>query len=97
MSMMLPEGMPPPRMMGGPPPPPPPEQTGGGSYEDALRTILDLVRAATALADDDKSALTMEKVSSLLQTDLADQQKETEGMLQGKMSPRLMRQAYSGG
>lgn len=78
-------------LMGQPGPSAPP------AYSDVVRQILELCRVAVQLADDDESAMVMERVTSLLQAELAAEQKEEQGALSGRLSPRLMRRAYGGG
>jgi hypothetical protein len=76
---------------------------GGGSAEEPeppadpselLREMLSLASAYRDSEEDDEDLLVIEKVGTLIQQLLANQQKESDGMLQGKSSPRAMRRAY---
>lgn len=94
---------------GGPPPggpadvptpgdtPDPSAQGGGGAdHGQAIRDILDQVRAAAQSSDDQEESLTWEKISTLIQQILAKQQKQDQELLQGKLPPQAMIRALSG-
>jgi hypothetical protein len=86
-------GAPPPTQ--DPPPEPPPEQSSGNAAGVALlQQILGDVQRYIDGEQDEEDKLTGEKVTSLLQQLLAKNQKETDGLLQGKMSPAAMRGAF---
>lgn len=75
---------------------------GGGEEEapsapaDLLRDMLDLAAQYREGEDDDEDLLQIEKVTTLIQQLLANNQKESDQMIQGKMSPRGLRKALSG-
>jgi hypothetical protein len=62
---------------------------------DILRQMLELASDYRSVEEDDEDLLSIEKVTTLIQQLLAKQQKEADGMLQGKASPRAMRRAYA--
>lgn len=65
--------------------------------EDYLRQALDLVREyAQEHQVDDELTLKAEKITTLIQEILAGSFKEKQDALGGKMSPRVLQQAYSG-
>lgn len=82
---------------GGPQGPPPGPQDQGGSHSDQIRELLDLAREVAANADDDIEAATLEKVTTMLAQILADQQKQDQGLVQGKMDPRALTRALKNG
>jgi uncharacterized protein YqeY len=79
-------------MMGAPQAPP--EEEGPGDVTDIIREALDLVRQYADQEQDEQNILLAEKISTQLQTILANEEKDQMGMLQGKASPRLLKQAY---
>ena len=87
-------------LLGGPPESiqvsPPEEEGPSGDPAGILRDILDLCREYQNVEQDDEDLLQIEKVTTLLQQLLANNQKEADGMMQGKMSPRGLRKALSG-
>ena len=99
MSQMEQGGLPPElmAMMGGAPPAeaPAPEQ-GGGDITDLIRQALELVRQYAAQEESEQGTLDAEKITSLLQGILAQEEKELEGAMQGKASPKMLRSAYGG-
>lgn len=80
-------------MMGGPPQAPLEEEE-PGDVTDIIREALDLVRQYADQEQDEQNILLAEKISTQLQTILANEEKDQMGMLQGKASPRLLKQAY---
>lgn len=95
---MVPEGGAPPELMamlgGGAPP----QQQGPPAPADGqelLRQAIQVVRQYIESEQDDEDKLAGEKVTSLLQQILAKQAKEQDDLLQGKMSPRGLRQALA--
>ena len=78
------------------PAPPMPGGDEGGDVLDLIRQALELVRQATASASDDMEALEYEKITTLLTKRLADEQKQQDDAMQGKASPRMLRQVYQG-
>lgn len=89
--------------MGAPPPdpasngpPPDPAAASGGSTSEILQQMIDLAKSYLDTEQDQEDLHTMTKVLAQLQSYLAREQKEEDGMMQGKMSPKAMRSAYSG-
>jgi hypothetical protein len=83
-------GAPPPEQ----PPPGPPPAAGNEGGVALLKQAIDTVRQYIEGEQDEEDRLAGEKVTSLLQQILAKNQKETDGLLQGKMSPAAMRGAF---
>ena len=81
-----PQGLPP----EGPPPEGPEES---GSHADMIRDILNAAREAAQVADDEQEALTWEKITTMIQQILAQQEKQDQDMMQGKISPAALRRA----
>lgn len=77
----------------GPPQGPPAEGPDAGDHSGLLRDILDMVRQAAQQADDEQEALTLEKVSTMMQQILAQQEKQDQELMQGKMNPAALRRA----
>ena len=89
--------------MGGPPdqiqvagPAPAEEEEAPSAPSDILRDMLALAQQFRDGEEDDEDLLQIEKVTTLIQQLLANNQKEADGMMQGKMSPRGLRKALSG-
>ena len=80
---------------GGMMPEPPGDDT--GDVLDIIRQALDLVRQYADQEQDEQNTLLAEKITTQLQTILANEEKEQMGALQGKASPRLLKQAYGVG
>jgi hypothetical protein len=82
--------------------PPAPEESSGRMDWAAMpeakhfMTLLDGARALIPKIDSEQDRLMLEKVTTMLQQIKASEEKEQEGMLQGKASPRQMRRAYGG-
>lgn len=72
---------------------PPAEGPDAGDHSGLLRDILDMVRQAAQQADDEQEALTLEKVSTMMQQILAQQEKQDQELMQGKMNPAALRRA----
>lgn len=70
----------------------PAEDTGASK----IKEIISMVRAYAEQENDEENILTAEKITTMLQQILAAEQKDTEGMLQGKVSPKALRRAYGG-
>jgi hypothetical protein len=83
---------------GGPEGPPagPPAPEGGGSNVDALQAALEALTAYVDGEDDEIHIQTALKCLAQLQSILADEQKSSDDMLQGKSTPRALRKATSG-
>lgn len=102
MSMMMPPGdqfaAGPPGLQGGPFAAPPEEglEEAGGDPAELYRQILDLLAQARQSEDSEQDRLSLEKVSTLIQQLLADEEKEEDEAMAGKMSPSLLRRAYGG-
>jgi len=63
-----------------------------------LREALENIRAFNANPDVDEVETEQgEKITSLIQSILAGVQKDEEGLMQGKMTPRAMSRSYGGG
>jgi len=61
-----------------------------------LRDALDSIRKFNAAPEvDEVETETGEKVSSLIQSILSGVQKDTEGLMQGKLNPRAIGRAYN--
>ena len=106
MSVMQPEMMPPEMMGGGMPPGMPPEMgmmgefppgMGGpppqesGADPELLQQILDLFDSYRQNQQSQQNLLMAEKARTLVQQILASEEKEMDGMLQGKLSPGAIR------
>ena len=68
----------------------------GPDGQALLRQAIATVRQYIDSEQDDEDKMAGEKVTSLLQQILAKQQKEQDGLLQGKMSPGAIRGALGG-
>lgn len=68
----------------------------GDSGASIVKQIISLVRQYAEQEEDEQNVLSAEKITTMLQQILANEQKEKDGMLQGKMSPAAMRKAYGG-
>lgn len=82
-------------MMGGGQPfseEPPAEEASGSSL---IKDIISQVRSYIEQEDDEENVLTAEKITTMLQQILASEQKEADGMMQGKVSPKALRKAYA--
>lgn len=71
-----------------------PEEGGDGASK--IKEIISMVRAYAEQENDEENILTAEKITTMLQQILAAEQKDAEGMLQGKVSPKALRKAYGG-
>lgn len=69
---------------------------GGESTVDILNRMIQDAQDYLSVEQDEEDKLTMAKVLTMLQGYLAKEQKESDQAMQGKASPRLMRQAYGG-
>lgn len=76
--------------------PPVPEQSEGSGPLDILRAALAKVREYIQQENDEANILEAEKVTTVLQKLLADEQKEKDDAMMGKASPRLLRNTYGG-
>lgn len=81
--------------LGGGQPAPEPAQEGGSSL-DLIREALELVRQYAQQEESEQGTLEAEKITTLLQTLLANEEKELDDAMAGKASPKLLRQAYAG-
>lgn len=68
----------------------------GGSALDLIRDALELVRQYAQQEQSEQNTLDAEKITTLLQGLLAAEEKEMDDAMQGKASPRVLRQAYGG-
>lgn len=64
--------------------------------EEFARSVLDLINEWRMVEQDDEDLLMIEQISSLVQKLLARNAKEARDAMGGKLSPRLMSQAYGG-
>lgn len=74
----------------------PAEAQGGGDPSEILRNILAEIDRYRQAEQDDEDLLQIEKVSTLVQQILANQQKDVDSAMGGKLSPKLMRRAQGG-
>lgn len=72
------------------------ESEEGGDGASKIKEIISMVRAYAEQENDEENILTAEKITTMLQQILAAEQKDAEGMLQGKVSPKALRKAYGG-
>ena len=79
-----------------PEPSPNPQPEGEGDVLEFIRQALEAVRQYAVGEKDDENTLRAEKITTLLQEILANEQREIDQALQGKASPRVLRQAYAG-
>lgn len=87
---------------GGAPPMPPgggggapaPPQEGGGDVTTMLQDMLALAGEYLAQEETETNKLTMQKVTTMIQQILAEEEKELQGAMQGKMSPALLQKSY---
>lgn len=96
-------GMPPElaSLLGGAGAPPPGDPNmmppqGGESTIDILRQMLDLAKLYMEVDEDEEDKMTMAKVLTMLQGYLAEEQRESQNAMQGKLSPKLLAQSYGG-
>lgn len=71
-----------------------PQEESGGNALDLIREALELVRQYAQQEESEQGTLEAEKITTLLQGLLATEEKELDDAMQGKASPRLLRQAY---
>ena len=96
------EGLPPEIMAlmggGGMPPEPPmgDPAAGGESTVDILERMIEDAKLYIDTDEDEEDKHTMTKVLTILQGYLADEQKESQNAMQGKLSPKVMARAYGG-
>jgi hypothetical protein len=69
-------------------------EEGGQDSGDFARSMLDLINEWRQVEADEEDLLMIEQVSTLVQKLLARNQKESLDAMSGKLSPRLMAQAY---
>lgn len=63
---------------------------------DLLQQILELAAQYKQVEEDPQDLLTVEKVTTLVQQLIAANQKEADGMMSGKVTPRAIRKATGG-
>jgi len=80
------------QMMGAEEPPEEPQDPAG-----ILREILDLAGLYRDQESDEQNLLLVEKLRTIAQQILANEQKEADGMLQGKLSPSAVRRMATSG
>jgi hypothetical protein len=81
-------------LLGGPSGAVPPSLPGPASPEAVLRSMLELANVYRQVEQDDEDLQEMEQVTTRLQGLLARNSKEADAAAAGKLSPRLLRQAY---
>ena len=72
------------------------EGDAGGSLDEILTSALELFSQARQVADTENERLTIEKITTMIQQVLAQNEKEEQDALAGKLSPRIMSRAYGG-
>jgi hypothetical protein len=77
-------------------PPSAPQAQGGGDGVALLKQAIDTIRQYQGGEKDEEDLLTAEKITTLIQQLLAKQQKELDGLLQGKADPAALRGALGG-
>ena len=84
---------------GGPPPmaPPEPPQAPAGGASEILQGILELADAYRQQEDSQQNLLLVEQLRTIAQKILANEEKEDEGLMQGKFSPSALRRLAPGG
>jgi hypothetical protein len=85
--MMLPEQS----MMGGPPMMGSPPEEPAAAPADIIREMLELADSYRRVEQDDEDLLAMEQARTLLQKLLAAQQRQLDGLQQGKAEPAALR------
>lgn len=80
-------------LAGGPPDQGQDPSQGSGDPLDILSQMLDLADQYRSAEPDEEDRLEMEKARTLLQNLLAKDQKEQDGMMQGKVTPRGVRKS----
>ena len=68
----------------------------GGDGVSLLKQAIDTIRQYQGGEKDEEDLLTAEKITTLIQQLLAKNQKELDGLMQGKMDPASLRGALSG-
>ena len=68
----------------------------GSNAVDLIRQALELVRQYAQQEESEQGTLDAEKITTLLQQILANEEKELDDAMQGKASPRMLRSAYGG-
>lgn len=77
-----------------PPPSAEPSSEGGGDVTTMLQDMLALAGEYLSQEETETNKLTMQKVTTMIQQILAEEEKELQGALQGKMSPSLLQKSY---
>lgn len=78
----------------------PPEMPDEGGASDPLelyKAMKELLREAIDIESDQEDILALEKIATLVQQLLANNQKMQDQAMSGAMDPKMMRKAYSGG
>ena len=84
--------------LGGPPAGPPEDQGGGEDNPvEILKQMLELADQYRGVEPDEEDKASMEQARTLLQQLLAKDQKEKDGLLQGKASPGALRRVLGSG
>ena len=68
----------------------------GASLDEILRSALDLFQEARQAADSDQDMLVIENITTQIQKLLAQNEKEEQDALGGKLSTRILKRAYGG-
>jgi hypothetical protein len=72
------------------------EPAPAGPVSDILREILDLADEYRQQEESDQNLLLVEQLRTIAQKILANEEKEDEGLMQGKLAPGAVRRAVSG-
>lgn len=75
---------------------PPEEAAPEESTLDILNRMIEDAKLYMEIDPDEEDKLTMAKVLTMLQGYLAAEQKEAQDAMQGKLSPKILSQAYGG-
>lgn len=63
---------------------------------EILKEMLDLAHVYRQVEPDEEDRLVMEEVTSIVQKLLANLQREQDGLMQGKVTPKSLRRAMGG-
>lgn len=71
-------------------------QPSGDEFETELEALLTHAREIAQLADDPQEALSIEKITTLIQQIIAQRDKADQDLMQGKANPAALVKALSG-
>lgn len=75
--------------------PPPGQASDGGDPSDLIREMLDILDEYKQTEEDEADLLLINKIGVQLQQLLANNQKELDDAMGGKISPKLLRKQYA--